>query len=56
MLTFLVASREASGHLVPYAAPVQVAGYGLLVLAFLAWALIDLRPAAAPSTSPGGWP
>jgi signal transduction histidine kinase len=47
LLTFLVPSREASGHLVPYAVPVQVAGYGLLVLAFLAWALIDYLPAAA---------
>jgi signal transduction histidine kinase len=47
LLTFLVPSREASGHLVPYAVPVQVAGYGLLVLTFLAWALIDYLPAAA---------
>src|ERR1700728_1277993 len=47
LLTFLVPSREASGHLVPYAVPVQVAGYSLLVLTFLAWALIDYLPAAA---------
>jgi signal transduction histidine kinase len=47
VLTFLVPSRETSGQLVPYAVPVQVAGYALLVLAFLAWALIDYLPAAA---------
>ncbi len=47
LLTFLVPAREASGHPVPHAAAVQAAGYGVLVLTFLAWALIDFHPAAA---------
>ncbi|HTV99339.1 MAG TPA: sensor histidine kinase [Streptosporangiaceae bacterium] len=47
LLTFLVPSREASGHLVPYALPVQIAGFSVLVLAFLAWTLIEFLPAAA---------
>jgi signal transduction histidine kinase len=47
LLTFFVPAREASGQLVPYALPVQIAGYSLLVLAFLAWAVIDVHPAAA---------
>jgi len=47
LLTFLVPAREASGHPVPYALPVQIAGYGVLVLTFLAWALVDVHPAAA---------
>jgi signal transduction histidine kinase len=47
LLTFLVPAREASGHPVPYALPAQIAGYCLLIVTFLAWALIDFRPAAA---------
>jgi signal transduction histidine kinase len=47
VLTFLVPSRDAAGHPVPYAMPVQAASYGLLVLTFLAWTLIDFPPPAA---------
>ena len=47
LLTFLVPAREASGHLVPYALPVQIAGFILLLLGFLAWTVIDYLPAAA---------
>jgi len=47
LLTFLVPARGASGHLLPYALPVQIAGYCVLVLTFLAWALVDYHPAAA---------
>jgi signal transduction histidine kinase len=47
-LAFLIAPpREPSGAAVPFAVPVQAAGYCLLGLGLLAWLLIDLHPRAA---------
>jgi signal transduction histidine kinase len=42
LLAFLIAPPHG-----PFAEPVQIAGYSLLGLAMLAWALIDLHPAGA---------
>ncbi|HEX4661163.1 MAG TPA: hypothetical protein VH307_27540, partial [Streptosporangiaceae bacterium] len=43
LLAFLIAPPPGL-----IAALVQIAGYDVLGLGFLAWALIDLQPAAAP--------
>jgi signal transduction histidine kinase len=51
LLAFLVAPPSA-----PFALPVQIAGYVLLGLALLAWAVIDAYPASPPATARyGAW-
>jgi signal transduction histidine kinase len=47
LLTFLYPPRGPLAGPVPFALPVQVAGYCLLGLGLLAWALMDMHPAAA---------
>ena len=44
LLAFLVAPPSA-----PFALPVQIAGYVLLGLALLAWAVLDAYPASNPA-------
>ena len=54
VLAFVIAPPTGrSGVPVPLAEPVQIAGYSLLGLGLLAWALIDAHPSAARYRAPG---